>query len=96
MEPITPAAEDKQTTSDDVTKQERVKEDDAAKRAIRRASISKVRAGIAKRERAMSGQGKEGADAVEGQEDAKAETLEELQDSKEAVLENEKEEANST
>lgn len=96
MEPITSTKEDEQTTCDDVKKQETMKEDDSVKRAIRRASISTVRAGIAKRERAMSGHAKEGADAVEGQEDAKAETPKESQDSKETVLEDEKEEPTST
>ena len=98
MEPNTPIKEETQTTSNDEKKQEIANDDDAAvKRAIRRASISTVRAGIAKRERAMSGQGKEGVDAVEGCEDARTETLDESQDSEEAVLEEEnKEGAKST
>ena len=96
MEPTTPTAEDKQTTSNDEKKQEKAMDDAAVKRSIRRASISTVRAGIAKRERAMSEQGKEGAAVVEGREDAKAETLKESQDSKEAVLEDEKEEPKPT
>lgn len=91
MEPTTPATEEKQTTSDD---EKKLEDDAAVKRAIRRASISTVRAGIAKRERAMSGQqGKEGGVVVEGSEDAKAETTGDSKHDENAEVEGKKEAA---